>query len=329
MHLWGDGVAKGAAPMTLGTIGGIDLNKFPVGADRAFNQSAPTHSISWGYRRAQYGSFLDAGAAVGLASWDRAKIPANCYLFCRPARVDDPHRQAATFLATIRKLGRTHSAVLDFETDSGRGFNNGVIAKADLQSIIDTLDAAGVLVVVYSNQSQYPTGLKRVAARIVANYSFRPSVPHDAWQFTSSTRIPGDPTSLPEDYDVWVELSTFRTIYPGSGPIVVPIPLPPTPNKERFPMNNLVPKTLHRVIDLPVGTVFHEFPSTDAAKQGIVSHADVPLAPGQAAGTMAFGYEGAPIGVAGWEMVANGDRGVWVRSTDISAIRTADKNVGA
>jgi hypothetical protein len=314
--------------MTLGPVGQYDLNKYPVGADRAFDQRSPVHSISWGYRREAYGSFTDAGCAAGLTTWAKAGIPANCYLFARPAKVDDPHRQAANFLKNIRVLGRTHSAVIDYETDSGPGFNNGLISIADTQTIIDALDAAGVLVVVYSNEWQYPRGLKRVAAHIVANYSQEPHVPHDAWQFTSDHRIPGDPASLPEDYDVWTNLSTFRDIYPGLGPVVVPIPLPPTPNKERFPMTNETPKTLHRVVDLPVGTVFHEFPSVDAAKQGIVTHADVPLAAGQKAGTMAFGYEGDPMGVAGWIGVANGDRGVWVRGTDVAEVRVADKSIG-
>lgn len=320
--------------MTLGTLAGLDLNVYPVGADRAFHQSTPTHSISWGYRRRCYGSWLDDGCAAGIAAWDRAGIPCNCYLFARPAHVDDPHRQAEVFYRGMQAVGKTHSAVVDYETDSGRGFNNGLISKADTQTIIDYLDARNVLVLVYSNEYQYPTGLKRVAGRIVANYSQRPAKQHDAWQFTSDRRIPGDPVNPPEDFDVWTNLALFRDIYPGGGPIVVPIPLPATPNKERYPMINEVPKTLHRVVDLKVGVVFHEFPSVDAAKVGIVQHADATQAPGQTPGTMAFGYEGAAIGIPDWIMVANGDRGQWVRRSDLVPVgqplpvRTADKNIG-
>lgn len=100
-------------------------------------------------------------------------------------------------------------------------------------------------------------------------------------------------------------------------------------------MTNLVPTTLHRVLDLPVGTVFHEFPSVDSAKVGIVDAPDATLAAGQKTGTKAFGYRGAAIGIPDWLDVANGDRGQWVRRSDLAPagqplpVRVADKNVGA
>lgn len=91
-------------------------------------------------------------------------------------------------------------------------------------------------------------------------------------------------------------------------------------------MTNLVPMTLHRVVDLPIGTIFRTLPDTKSARYGIVT-AD----PGEGSTTLPFGLLGAGIGVpeSGWYHVANGDRGVWVRRTDVADVRTDDVNVGA
>jgi hypothetical protein len=311
-------------------LDGLNLNGLALGVDRALDQSSPSHDVDWAYRRARYSAFAeDVGYLAGMQSWAKAGIAAMPYLFLTPrsAYGHTPEQQAAALMASAQGSGQARAVVIDYETDSkparpgSPAFNHGLAPKAELQAAVDHCDAAGALVVVYSNESQYPTGLKHVAAHIVANYTHRPAVAHDAWQWTGGQ--PGDWV----DRDIWFNGVTFALLFKGA-PVKVAVPLPPTPHKERFPMLDLVPQTLHRVVDLPVGTVFRENPSVDAPIQGNVTHADAAPAAGQTPGTMAFGYRGQPIGVPDWLGVANGDRGVWVRAKDVAGIRTADKSVG-
>jgi hypothetical protein len=83
------------------------------------------------------------------------------------------------------------------------------------------------------------------------------------------------------------------------------------PDAEGNPMMNLVPTTVHRVVDVPTGTILEKTP-------GGATHttlkADTTFGLISATGTHYY--------------IADGDYGVYVRRTKVTAVRTQDKNVG-
>jgi hypothetical protein len=76
-------------------------------------------------------------------------------------------------------------------------------------------------------------------------------------------------------------------------------------------MTNLVPTTVHRVVDIPKGTVLEKTPGGDVFT---TLSKDITLGMLGATGTH---YH-----------VADGDYGVYVDRKKVTAIRTEDKNVG-
>lgn len=306
-------------------LDGIDLNVTPLGVDRAFDQTQPTHDVDFAIRRARYGVGADGGFATGLSGWGRAGIPYSGYLFMRGKDANvDATAQADALIRSLVAAG-IKSAVVDWERDSGKGFDFGFPTVDDLQTVIDRLDAAGYPVMVYFSEGTAPgRKLRHVTAYWIANYVRKPKIHADCWQWTSTLRLGTDPGGI--DRSVWLGgRDLFRAMFPGAGPVVVPVPTPPAA-PTGADMTNLVPMTLHRVLDVPVGTVFRVSADPKADRQAVVG----PDPNDPAAKTRAFGMLGAGIGTpeAEWYNVANGDRGVWVRRTDVTGVRTADITVG-
>ena len=83
--------------------------------------------------------------------------------------------------------------------------------------------------------------------------------------------------------------------------------------KETDPMTNLVPTTCHRVVDIPAGKVLYRTPGGSRFTR--------------LSSSITFGL----LGGAGpdYYHVADGDNGVYVKRSDVMAVRSADKNVGA
>jgi hypothetical protein len=301
---------------------GSDL-RLPLGVDRAFEQSAITHDVDFAHRRLAFGRYLDGGAKAGVEAWRRAHIPYAGYLFMRPRTGggDDPIEQADVTFRRALLLGCT-GIMLDVEYDRTTG---GTASPAEVQAAINYLNGRphALPLIGYWSQGTAPAKpLRDLLGVMIANYSYRPTVDISAgtkivsWQFTSR----------PWDRSVWLDRAAFRTYF---GKAAEPIPVPALPGlqlstKERYPMFDPVPATLHRVVDLAVGTIFRSFPSTDPeARQGIVTaEGDHPEAP-----TRAFGYVGKALGISGWTLVKNGGRYVYVRTSDVVAIRTADVEV--
>jgi hypothetical protein len=83
------------------------------------------------------------------------------------------------------------------------------------------------------------------------------------------------------------------------------------PDAEGNPMMNLVPTTVHRVVDLPKGTVLEKTPGGDPYT---TLRRDTTLGYISATGTHYY--------------VADGDAGVYVDRKKVTAVRTQDMNVG-
>lgn len=305
----------------MATPSASDLNR-PLGVDRAFDQSSPSHDVDYGVRRDRFGKYLDGGAAAGTASWNHAGIPVAGYLFCRPRRNggDDPAEQADGIIRSVRDMKQT-AIMLDAEYDQTTA---ATISAAELQAIADACDASGIPTFGYWSTGTPPSrAIRHLRGVMAANYSRRPTpgsisggCPVIAWQFTSR----------PYDRSVWFDDAAYTECF---GRPAVPVPVPSTAGldiatAEAYPMLDPVPATLHRVVDLPIGTIFRSFPSTSPdARQGVVTadgdHPDQPTRP--------FGYVAAVKGIAGWIVVKNGPVYVYVRRTDVAGIRSGDTEV--
>lgn len=87
---------------------------------------------------------------------------------------------------------------------------------------------------------------------------------------------------------------------------------PLLPAAEGNPMMNLVPLTCRRVVDLPAGTVLEKTPGG-----AVYTTLKVAITLGLISATASHYY------------VADGDAGVYVLRSAVTAVRTQDKNVGA
>jgi hypothetical protein len=306
----------------LASLTGADLRK-PLGVDRAFHQSAITHDVDFAHRRITFGKYLDDGAFAGVEPWKRSGIPFAGYCFMRPrdGGGDDPVEQADVTYRRAMLLGCT-GIMLDVEYDRTTG---GTVSPAEVQAAIDYLNGRPKplpLIGYWSQNVAPPHALRGLLGVMIANYSFRPRIDVSAgtrvvaWQFTSR----------PWDRAVWLHGPSYETYFQHKWE---PITVPPLPDlgissKEHHPMFDPVPTTLHRVVDLRIGTVFREWPSTDpGSRQGIVTtdgeHPEAPTRP--------FGYVGKVMGIPGWTLVKNGARYVYVRTSDVVGVRTADVEV--
>ncbi len=177
--------------------------------------------------------------------------------------------------------------------DRERDGNNPTMTTAQARAFVKRVHDKGRKVGFYASESGYPKDAFGADFRWVANYSRQPKIRWDWWQYTG--------TGLDRSYfhgtkDELLELADRPE---------------PEPVPTGDPMTNLVPLTVHRVVDLPAGTELEKTPGG-----ALYTRISNPVTLGL-------------LGATGTHYhVADGDAGVYVARTGITP-RTADLNGGA
>ena len=138
-----------APPAAVGSVylTGAKVSTPLEGIDVAFHQSADYAGLSFIVSRKTYGHFADDGFAGHLATAAKVGAIPGSYLFLRPGTVDPIAAQVATFVAGVNP----GLAFLDWEEDSGPGFDNGRATLAEVEQAIALCRKAGVDPGVYGS----------------------------------------------------------------------------------------------------------------------------------------------------------------------------------
>lgn len=241
----------------------------------AHNGTPSLNGLAFVFVRACYGTAKDTKYDQHSKAVKDAGLVLGAYCFGRNM---DPKFQADRLLEIAREADLL---CLDWETDEG----HPKMTRQQARDFIKHIQPHAPTV-LYASESGYPADQFGADLRWVANWSKKPSIAWDFWQYTG--------TGLDRDrYDGTVE--QLHALVGWSA---------------EEPMTNLVPLTVHRVVDLKAGTVLERTPGGD---KYTTLQDDIALG---LLGATATHYH-----------VADGDYGVYVPRS-LATVRTADMNVG-
>lgn len=257
-------------------LDGIDVS--------AHNGVYSTAGQDFVFIRACYGVLKDTRYDQHFAQAKAAGVVTGAYCFGRNMDATD---QADRLLEIG---GACDYLFLDREADAGHPTMTVPQARTFIRHLHDKGRRAGL----YASESGYPSDAFGADYRWVANYSRKPSIPWNFWQYSG--------TSLDRNYfdGTLDQLRALAGTAPGQ---------PPASAGE--PMTNLFPLTARRVVDLPKGTVLQKTPG-----------GPIYTTLGKPATLGLLGATGTHF------QVADGDYGVYVARAGLVP-RTEDKNVGA
>lgn len=267
---------------------------YPDGIDVSLYQGDITHALNgqeFCVVKVSQSNFLDPKASQHFADAKAANVVIGGYHYLDPQ--PDAISQARLFLA---HADDAEFLALDVE---GKVLRNRPNAQSMAREFIEYVHAHDDRQIgMYSSRGTWP-GDCGADFRWVADYGGDPNrksvrfrLSWTFWQYTSK----------PLDRDYFA--GSMDDLYRLAGRNA------PQPVSEE-PMTNLVPLTVHRVVDIPAGTVLQKTPG------------------GATFTTLSQAVTLGMLGATGTHYhVADGDAGVYVDRAKVTAIRTADKNVG-
>lgn len=252
---------------------------YPEGIDISVHNGTPNlNGLAFVFVRACYGTMKDPKYDQHAKAVRDAGLVLGAYCFGRNMT---PTGQADRLLEIASDADLL---CLDWEADEGH-------AKMTRQQARDFIKRIHphAPTVLYASESGYPADQFGADLRWVANWSHKPTIAWDFWQYWGTTL----------DRDRYN--GTLEQLHALVG----------WPTEEAAdPMTNLVPMTCHRVVDLQAGTVLLKNPGGDPYT---TLQQDITLG---LLGATSTHYH-----------VADGDYGVYV-PRNAAVVRTADKNVG-